>query len=106
MSEIADNTPRQDFRIRDLLSEPHDVRLFNRGSIAGEHYDPLIESQGSFADEVLARIQEVVDKSGYTQGITKEPAFILGVVSSVSARREAMEQAEMAASISGWEGSE
>jgi hypothetical protein len=97
---------RSDFKIRELLTDPHDIELFNRGSILGSRYDHRTERQGTFADEVTSRLEGFAAEHAEDEQLIRKPAFVLGVVSSVSARREDMKEAEILARVAGWEGSE
>jgi len=79
---------RQDFRIKEYLDGSHDKASFDSGSIIGSHYDPLVERRGSFADEVAARLEAFTAMHPDEEPLTHNPAFLLGLLSSVSERRE------------------
>ena len=89
---------RQDTKVRELLGDPVDLELFDRGTVVGERYEPLLENMGTFADEVAERVKRFSDEYGpKAQRLNEEPAFLLGVMSSVSQRREGMEVREVTA---------
>ena len=79
---------RQDFRIREHLDSSHDKASFDSGSIIGSHYDPIVERGGSFADEVATRLELFTDLHPDEEALSHNPAFLLGLLSSVSERRE------------------
>jgi hypothetical protein len=86
MSETV--STRQDSRIQEHLDSSFDKELFDSGSFAGLRYDPIVERRGSFADEVATRLEVLTDRSPDEKALTHNPAFLLGLVSAISERRE------------------